>query len=81
MPFTPIPGTHIPVARHRRWLAIAGSVGQPRDGNPAASYALFDSDMATLTYFRIAYDYEVTAAKIRAAGLPERLALRLEHGD
>lgn len=81
LPFTPVPGTHIPVARHRRWLAIAGSVGQPRDGNPAASYALFDSDMATLTYFRIAYDYEVTAAKIRAAGLPERLALRLEHGD
>ncbi len=81
LPFTPVPGTPIPVARHRRWLAIAGSVGQPRDGNPAAGYAMFDSDQATLTYHRLAYDFELSASKIRAAGLPERLALRLEHGD
>ena len=81
LPFTPVPGTPIPVGRHRRWLAIAGSVGQPRDGNPAAAYALFDTNLVTLTYYRIAYDYELTASKIRAAGLPERLALRLEHGD
>ncbi len=81
LPFTPVPGTPIPVARHRRWLAIAGSVGQPRDGNPAAGYALFDTELATLTYYRLAYDYEQAASKIRTAGLPERLALRLEHGD
>ena len=81
LPFTPVPGTPIPVARHRRWLAIAGSVGQPRDGNPATAYALFDTELATLTFFRLAYDFERAASKIRAAGLPERLALRLEHGD
>jgi len=79
--FAPVPGTPIPVAHHRRWLAIAGSVGQPRDGNPAAAYALFDTEQATLTYYRLAYDYELAASKVRAAGLPERLALRLEHGD
>ena len=36
------PGTAIPVRSHRRWVAIVGSVGQPRDRNPAAAYTLFD---------------------------------------
>jgi diadenosine tetraphosphatase ApaH/serine/threonine PP2A family protein phosphatase len=81
LPFEPVAGKAIPVARHRRWLAIPGSVGQPRDGNPAACYALFDAARVTLTYYRIPYDYDQAAAKIRSANLPERLALRLEHGD
>jgi len=81
MSFVPTPGVAIPVARHRRWLVIAGSAGQPRDGNPAACYAMLDNAHATLTYHRVPYPHVVTADKIRAAGLPERLALRLEHGD
>ncbi len=81
LPFRPVPGVAIPVPPRRRWLAIAGSVGQPRDGRPAASYAVFDDERRTLTYHRVAYDWPSAAAKVRAAGLPERLAARLEHGD
>jgi diadenosine tetraphosphatase ApaH/serine/threonine PP2A family protein phosphatase len=57
-----------------------GSAGQPRDGNNAACYALFDTERERLTFFRVRYDYESAIRKIRAAGLPERLALRLERG-
>ena len=78
--FHPAPGTPIPVGPVRQWLAIVGSVGQPRDGNNAASYVVMDYAKKSLTFFRIPYDYMTTAKKILAANLPERLALRLEHG-
>jgi diadenosine tetraphosphatase ApaH/serine/threonine PP2A family protein phosphatase len=78
--FSPVPGIAIPVAPRRRWLAIPGSVGQPRDGSAAASYAILDTALATLTFHRVPYDSSAAAAKVRAAGLPEALALRLEHG-
>jgi diadenosine tetraphosphatase ApaH/serine/threonine PP2A family protein phosphatase len=81
MPFRPIAGTPIPTAKNRQWLAIVGSAGQPRDDNNAACYALADLDRARLTFFRVAYDYTSAARKIRDAGLPERLALRLERGN
>jgi diadenosine tetraphosphatase ApaH/serine/threonine PP2A family protein phosphatase len=81
MPFRPVPGTPIPVAKHHRWLAIVGSAGQPRDGNNAACYALYDSERERLTYFRVPYDHGSAIRKLRAAGLPERLALRLERGS
>lgn len=80
LPFHPTPGTAIPVGAHRRWLAVVGSVGQPRDRNPAAGYALFDADHAELTFFRVPYDHAAAAAKIRRAGLPESLAYRVEAG-
>jgi diadenosine tetraphosphatase ApaH/serine/threonine PP2A family protein phosphatase len=80
MPFVPVPGVPIPTGRHRQWLAIVGSAGQPRDGNNAACYAMFDMERERLTYFRGPYAHGITAQKIRAAGLPPRLALRLEHG-
>jgi len=80
MPFRPVAGTPIPTARHRQWLAIVGSAGQPRDSNNAASYALADLERARLTFFRVPYDYRLAAQKIRVAGLPERLAIRLERG-
>lgn len=78
--FQPMPGVPIPMLPRRHWLAIVGSVGQPRDGNNAASYALIDRDQDTLTFFRVPYDYMSAAKKILAAGLPQRLALRLESG-
>jgi diadenosine tetraphosphatase ApaH/serine/threonine PP2A family protein phosphatase len=81
MPFKPVPGVAIPVPARRKWFAVAGSAGQPRDGRTAASYALFDEDRHTLTFHRVAYDWPSAAAKIRAAGLPERLAARLERGE
>ena len=80
MAFRPVPGTPIPTARHRQWLAIVGSAGQPRDGNPRACYALADLARARLTFFRVPYDHGTAAQKIRDAGLPERLARRLERG-
>ncbi|GEJ56838.1 metallophosphoesterase family protein [Anaeromyxobacter diazotrophicus] len=78
--FAPVPGVAVPVPPHRRWLAVVGSAGQPRDGNPAACYALFDAAAGTLTFHRVPYDVRGAAARVRAAGLPERLARRLEHG-
>jgi diadenosine tetraphosphatase ApaH/serine/threonine PP2A family protein phosphatase len=79
-PFVPVPGTPIPVPRHRRWLAIVGTVGQPRDRRAAAAYAVFDSDRRQLTFHRVPYDARAAADKIRRAGLPGALAYRVEHG-
>jgi len=79
--FTPMAGTPIPLSAVRRWLVIPGSTGQPRDGNPAACYALFEPETATLTFQRVPYDVTGASAKIRAAGLPPRLADRLHHGE
>lgn len=81
MPFRPVAGTPIPTAKHRRWLAIVGSTGQPRDDNNAACYAFADLGRARMTFFRVPYDCAAAARKVRAAGLPERLALRLERGN
>jgi diadenosine tetraphosphatase ApaH/serine/threonine PP2A family protein phosphatase len=79
--FKPFPGVGIPLAGRRRWLAIAGSVGQPRDGDNSAAYALFEDGERMLTYFRVPYDYITAARKIAAAGLPARLAQRLQRGE
>jgi diadenosine tetraphosphatase ApaH/serine/threonine PP2A family protein phosphatase len=79
-PFRPISGSAVPLPSHRRWLAIVGSVGQPRDGNPAAAYALFDSAKEEITFFRVPYDHLAAARKIRDAGLPAVLAERIERG-
>lgn len=79
-PFRPTSGSPVPIPSHRWWLAIAGSVGQPRDGNPAAAYALFDTAREEITFFRVAYDHLAAAAKIRRAGLPEEVAQRIERG-
>jgi len=80
MAFRPTPGTPVPVGRHRRWLSIVGAVGQSRDGNTAAAYALFDSTAAEIVYCRVPYEHQTAASKVRAAGLPESLAQRLECG-
>ena len=80
MKFEPTAGVAVPVPRHRHWLATVGSVGQPRDGNPRAMYALFDSARAQLTFHRVDYDHHAAAAAIRRAGLPDYFADRLEQG-
>ena len=58
-----------------------GSVGQPRDQDRRASCALYDSTKGTFTIFRFPYDVPGAQSKIRAAGLPEYLALRLDYGQ
>jgi diadenosine tetraphosphatase ApaH/serine/threonine PP2A family protein phosphatase len=78
--FQPVPGVAIPLLKQRRWISVLGSVGQPRDGNIAASYAMFDDATLEITYHRVPYDAESAAAKIRAAGLPQNLADRLLRG-
>lgn len=81
MRFTPEPGVSIPVPPHRQWLAIIGSCGQPRDGDPRAMYAVYDSEAALMTFHRVDYDYVAAAAAIRATHvLPEFFADRLEQG-
>jgi len=81
MRFKPVAGVAIPVPAHRQWLAIVGSAGQPRDGNTAAAYALLDTGRRTLTFHRVPYEWSRAAARVRAAGLPEPLARRLERGE
>ena len=78
--FRPVAGVAVPLMRPRRWLAVVGAVGQPRDGDPAAAYAMLDTATSELTTIRVPYDAMAAGAKIRAAGLPERLATRLLKG-
>jgi predicted phosphodiesterase len=59
------------------YMINPGSLGQPRDGDPRAAYALYDSGGGMLTYFRVPYDIEGAQRKIRMAGLPTILADRL----
>ncbi len=80
MKFVPTPGVALPVPRHRHWLATIGSVGQPRDRNPQAMYALFDTHKLQLTFQRVAYDHHAAAVAIRQAALPDYFADRLELG-
>jgi len=75
--FTPATDIAIPLLPGRHWLAVLGSVGQPRDGNPAAAYAMLDTDKGELTYCRVPYDVDAAAAQIRKKGLPNWLADRL----
>lgn len=74
-------GRPLPLIPSRRWLAVIGSVGQPRDGVAQAGWAIWDTGAATLTFRRTPYDTAATAAKIRAAGLPEPLARRILTGE
>lgn len=80
MPFAPRAGVAIPVPPHRHWVATVGSVGQPRDGDTRANYALLDLGAKLLTFHRVAYDHLSVAHAVRASGLPEVLAARLESG-
>jgi diadenosine tetraphosphatase ApaH/serine/threonine PP2A family protein phosphatase len=79
--FTPVHGSPVPLAPARRWLAVMGAVGQPRDDDPSACYALLDPQTSELRWMRVPYDVETAAAKIRRAGLPESLATRLFTGS
>ena len=78
--FDPLDDVAMPLTWHRRWVAVIGAVGQPRDGNPAACYALFDDVTRELTYVRVPYDIAAAQRKIRDAGLPPFLSARLARG-
>jgi predicted phosphodiesterase len=70
----------IALREHVRYLVNPGAVGQPRDGDPRAAYAIIDTDRRQLTLFRLSYPIEITQAKVLEAGLPEMLAARLGVG-
>jgi len=78
--FRPTAGTTIPVPRHRRWLAIPGSVGQARDGDTRAAYALVDFERERITFHRVAYDHITVANRMERAGLPAALVYRMRRG-
>ena len=80
-----IPSPHDPlVLGEERLIINPGSVGQPRDGDPRASYAILDSDRErsnfTLKYRRVSYPIEATQARMAERGLPARLIIRLGYG-
>ncbi len=64
----------------QRILFNPGSIGQPRDGDPRASFAILDEQEQTVTWHRVEYDVEETARRIRLAQLPPFLASRLSSG-
>ncbi|HEY6306996.1 MAG TPA: metallophosphoesterase family protein [Candidatus Angelobacter sp.] len=63
-----------------RYLVNPGSIGQPRDGDPRAAFALYDTEKNAVTLHRVPYDIERAQKKILSAGLPDRLATRLAEG-
>jgi diadenosine tetraphosphatase ApaH/serine/threonine PP2A family protein phosphatase len=63
-----------------RYIVNPGSVGQPRDNDPRAAFALFDPDTGEITFRRVAYDIADTQAQMEAAGLPRPLITRLALG-
>lgn len=75
----PRPGERLPLGRPRRILN-PGSVGQPRDSIPDASYALLDFEAAVWEARRVPYDVAATQARMGSHGLPERLIARLAYG-
>ena len=89
--FEEVPGRERPIAwplsdgdvldlRERRLIINPGGVGQPRDGDPRAAYAVLDTDERTVSLYRVPYDIERTQKVMEQAGLPERLIRRLSFG-
>lgn len=76
----PQPGIPLPTPSAHRWAATIGSVGQPRDGEPRAMYAIFDTQKLQLTFQRVVYDHHAAAEAIRRAGLGNFFAGRLALG-
>jgi predicted phosphodiesterase len=76
-PSFPAPGVDLD---GRRLLLNPGSVGQPRDGDPRASYMVLDLAARRVHWGRVAYDIDAVRDRMRAAGLPVRLIERLRHG-
>lgn len=76
----PSPDIDISLVGEHRLILNPGSVGQPRDNDPRASYVLLDTEQEIVRYRRIRYDVEMTQAAMRAANLPERLIARIAYG-
>jgi len=73
-------GGRLELQRDRRYLINPGSVGQPRDGNPRASFGIYDTTARTVEIRRVAYDLPTVQKKMNEAGLPRYLSERLRRG-
>ena len=73
-------GGRIEINKNKRYIINCGSVGQPRDGNPKASYGIYDLEYGTVNIYRVSYPINLTQKKIINAGLPRSLADRLGYG-
>jgi predicted phosphodiesterase len=69
-----------PLRKERKYLVNPGSVGQPRDGDWRAGFAVYDSDAGIVSFYRVPYNLRIAQEKILAAKLPQRLATRLATG-
>lgn len=78
---TPQVEVPVPFYQRGRYIINVGSVGQPRDENSAASFVIYDSVEREVRFYRIAYDYNITARKIIDRGLPHLFAERLKTGN
>lgn len=74
------PDELLEIAANARYIINPGSVGQPRDGDPRAAYAIWDTEARTIHFKRVAYDVAATQQQMRAVGLPDLLAERLAFG-
>ena len=72
--------SRIKIELGKKYFINVGSIGQPRDGDPRAAYVIYDCEKRDVELRRLTYDVATAQAKIRAVGLPERLALRLSIG-
>ena len=79
----PAPGANFAALRvdpNTRYLLNPGSIGQPRDGDPRAAFAVADMDHGVVEFWRVPYDIEAVQLRMEHAGLPEPLILRLSFG-
>ena len=70
----------VKLEKGHKYLFNIGSIGQPRNGDPRASFAIYDTDAQTVSRCRVPYDIAAAQKKVLEAGLPDRLALRLSIG-
>ncbi|TET10738.1 MAG: metallophosphoesterase [Candidatus Atribacteria bacterium] len=73
-------GGYIEISKNKRYIINCGSVGQPRDGNPQASYGIYNLKYNMVNIYRVSYPVNLTKSKIINAGLPRNLADRLSYG-
>ena len=74
------PADSVLTLAEERLIINPGGVGQPRDGDPRASYAIYDSEAGTIYHYRVTYDIGATQSRMMEYGLPRRLAVRLDYG-
>jgi len=78
--FSEFPADSVLTLAENRLIINPGGVGQPRDGDPRASYAIYDEEAKSISHYRIPYDVGATQSRMLEYGLPKRLAARLSYG-